>query len=236
MPTHEPDEERQIVRQADVHGEPCPSPPSDSTMMAPTERSMPAVRMMSVWAMPNDADDRDLLDDQRQVEGMQEAMADDDAEEDDGEQQDEERDRSSGWLCRKCCSRRSGRSAPPPRQERPAPWRQRRPDRAACRGASSVIPSMADGEEGRHRAALPPQLSLGFRVCAISPSTSSGPSVVIRDGTPATGLSVISVDAGVEEVQARRRLRLLAGLGEFGDRLDAHARPSAAGIAARSRR
>ena len=41
-------------------------------MMAPTERSMPAVRITSVCAMPSDGDDGHLLEDQRQVEGREE--------------------------------------------------------------------------------------------------------------------------------------------------------------------
>ncbi len=62
-------------------------------MMTPTERSMPAVRMTSVWAMPSDGDDGHLLQDQRQVERREELAADDEAEEDDAEDEDEERDR-----------------------------------------------------------------------------------------------------------------------------------------------
>ena len=63
-----------------MDGEACPSPPSDRTMMAPTDRSMPAVRMIRVCAIADDADDRDLLQDQREVEGVQEFPAGDERE------------------------------------------------------------------------------------------------------------------------------------------------------------
>ena len=46
----------------------------ESTMIAPTERSMPAVRMISVCAMPSVPDDHHLLDDQRQVRRLEEPV------------------------------------------------------------------------------------------------------------------------------------------------------------------
>jgi hypothetical protein len=46
----------------------------ESTMMAPTDRSMPAVRMTRLWAARQDADDLNLLQDQRQREGREEFL------------------------------------------------------------------------------------------------------------------------------------------------------------------
>jgi hypothetical protein len=52
----------------------------ESTMMAPTERSMPAVRMTSDWAARQDADDLHLLQDQRQRKGREEFLPEQHAE------------------------------------------------------------------------------------------------------------------------------------------------------------
>ena len=68
---------------------------AESTMMTPIDRSMPAVRMTSVWRGTENTDDRDLLQDQRQRAGGEEPVALQHAEYDDRE------DQNDGRNCRR---------------------------------------------------------------------------------------------------------------------------------------
>ena len=184
----------------------------------------------------------------------EEALADEQAEEDDAERAARSAAPASGWRAgcagRACSEARAGR---PRTGDRCSALRR-------CRRLVVAAPAMpvaclarrsmeaGAGHGGARRrtagraavtAAVLPVIARVCRACgvpSISPSTCFSPSAEVIEGTPSTGLSVISFDAGIEEVEACGRLRLLAGLGEVGDRLDAQRGHLQRILHARSRR
>ena len=177
---------------------------------------MPAVRMTSVWATPRMPMIVDLLQDQRQVERARRTCR--------RRRRRRSTTPSSSTMSGTRSDRRAGSAAPleqravlassklatvgvAARQDLleflrlawPLPWR-RSSASSSCTAYAGVV-----GTEGGPRRGRPPlRLQRLRRQAGISPSTCFRPSLVSIDVTPATGLSVISVDAGVEEVLALR--------------------------------
>ena len=206
--------------------------------MAPTERSMPAVRMISVCAIADDADDRDLLQDQGEIERVEEAAAD-------------ERRENTTMPSSSTMNGNGGRIGV---QEMLQPLERRRRlflerrSRASLGGAQPRSPQatlarasfmMLDCPDRppRWQAASPTRPSLQPRDVRAAHQPQHFQAFLGGDRrTPSTGLSVMSFDAGVEEVEAWGVLGLLAGLGELDDRLHAHRRHQQRDTAARWRR
>ena len=205
--------------------------------MAPTLRSMPAVRITRLCASGDDAHDLHLLQDQRQREGARRS----------GEPQSRPKTTtaairtisgtSAGVTCSACCN---------PAHEAAAVVSSKLGDvpvTAPCAARPFVVVGCGSSPLLPQRRSRAPAVAPAMDPHRAGPDRQGGQpqhsssALFDRDRLdPVHGLVRHQRHAGVEEVLALGRFGQRAVGGELGDRLDPQTTPSAAGIAATWRR